>query len=186
MTFGNLSKGKILGVSLGATAVIFVAGIVFWAGFGAAMEATNQTEFCISCHEMRDTVYQEYKETIHYTNRSGVRTECADCHVPKTFGAKLVRKILAVNDIYHTVLGTVDTPEKFEAKRLELATRVWAYMEASDSRECRSCHAWDAMGEELQQRRSWSRHQRAQERGQTCIDCHKGIAHKDVSHLVDD
>ncbi len=27
-------------------------------------------------------VYQEYKETIHYSNRSGVRAICPDCHVP--------------------------------------------------------------------------------------------------------
>lgn len=186
MTFGKFTKGKILGASLGAAAIIFVAGIVFWAGFGATMDATNKTEFCVSCHEMHDTVYQEYKQSVHYSNRSGVRAQCADCHVPKSFAAKMLRKIGASNDIYHTVLGTVDTPEKFEAKRVELAKRVWAYMKESDSRECRSCHAWDAMAQDLQQKRSWSRHQRAQEKGQTCIECHQGIAHKDVSALVDE
>ena len=61
----------------------FVAGIVFWGGFNTVVEATNEEQFCIGCHEMRDNVYQEYKETIHYTNRTGVRAICSDCHVPK-------------------------------------------------------------------------------------------------------
>ncbi len=45
------------------------------------MEATNTTEFCIGCHEMENNVYQEYKPTIHFNNRTGVRAGCPDCHV---------------------------------------------------------------------------------------------------------
>ncbi|MBT7758611.1 MAG: Denitrification system component NirT, partial [Rhodospirillaceae bacterium] len=107
-----------------------VAGIVFWGGFNTYMEYTNTLGFCISCHEMRDTVYQEYKESAHFKNPSGVRAVCSDCHVPKAWTAKLVRKIKASNELYHKVLGTIDTPEKFEAKRLELAEHVWAEMKA--------------------------------------------------------
>ncbi|OQY75269.1 MAG: hypothetical protein B6D47_01560, partial [Rhodocyclaceae bacterium UTPRO2] len=66
---------------LALLAVGFVSGIVFWGGFNTAMEATNTLEFCVSCHEMRDTVYQEYQKTIHYSNRTGVRAICSDCHV---------------------------------------------------------------------------------------------------------
>src|ERR1700757_2352236 len=69
----------------------FVGGIVFWGGFNTALEQTNTLEFCISCHEMRDNVYQEYKETIHYSNRTGVRAVCSDCHVPKDWTHKMVR-----------------------------------------------------------------------------------------------
>ena len=60
----------------------FVAGIIFWGGFNTALEMTNREEFCISCHEMKDNVYAEYKNTIHYQNRTGVRATCPDCHVP--------------------------------------------------------------------------------------------------------
>jgi len=67
---------------LGLLVVGFVSGIVFWGGFNTGMEATNQLEFCVGCHEMRDNVYQEYKYTIHYSNRTGVRAVCSDCHVP--------------------------------------------------------------------------------------------------------
>lgn len=155
-----------------------LGGVIFWGGFNTFMEHTNTLEFCISCHEMRDTVYVEYKTSVHYSNASGVRAICSDCHVPKPWGAKVWRKIKASNELLHKVLGTIDTPEKFEAHRLELAQNVWAAMEASDSRECRNCHSFEAMHWEKQRRRSSEKMQEAVKKGQTCIECHKGIAHK--------
>lgn len=157
----------------------FLGGVVFWGSFNTALEATNSLEFCISCHEMRDTVYQEYKQTIHYSNRTGVRAICSDCHVPKDWMHKMVRKVQASNEIYGKIMGTIDTPEKFEAKRLELAEHEWARMKKSDSRECRNCHSFDGMAKDSQTQTAWRRHQGAQKKGETCIDCHKGIAHKE-------
>ncbi|MDD5297385.1 MAG: NapC/NirT family cytochrome c [Rhodocyclaceae bacterium] len=156
----------------------FIGGILFWGGFNTAMEATNRLEFCIGCHEMRDTVYQEYQKTIHYSNRTGVRAICSDCHVPKDWAHKMMRKIQASQEVYGKVMGTIDTPEKFEAKRLELATHEWARMKASDSRECRNCHSFDGMDTEKQKLRGAKMHKIAQADKKTCIDCHKGIAHK--------
>lgn len=161
----------------------FGAGIIFWGGFNTAMEATNTMEFCISCHEMEDTVYQEYKETVHYRNASGVRAICSDCHVPHEWGPKVIRKIQATNELWHKFRGTISTPEKFEAKRLELATHVWETMQANDSRECRNCHSFDAMDFEHQSDRAREKMEPVATGeyfgdGSTCIDCHKGIAHK--------
>ena len=168
----------LLGIPAGGFAM-FVIGIIFWGGFNMFMEHTNTLEFCISCHEMQDTVYQEYKETVHYKNSSGVRAICSDCHVPKPWGPKLLRKIYASNELLHTMLGTVDTVEKFEAKRLEMAERVWTSMRETDSRECRNCHAYGTMDLELQDRSARKKHdpERLAKSGKTCIDCHDGIAH---------
>jgi cytochrome c-type protein NapC len=154
-----------------------VGGIVFWGGFHTAMEVSNTMAFCTGCHEMRDTVYAEYKESVHYRNASGVQATCADCHVPREWGHKVVRKIQATNELYHKALGTIDTPEKFEAKRWELANRVWNKMRETDSRECRNCHDFDAMDLSEQDRSARKKHANAPVRGKTCIDCHKGIAH---------
>ena len=164
---------------LALLAVGFFSGIVFWGGLHPGMEAPNPLEFCLPCHEMRDTVYQEYKKTIHYSNRSGVRAVCSDCHVPKDWTYKLLRKIRATGEIYGKLMGTIDTPEKFEAKRLELAENEWRRMKASDSRECRNCHGLEGMTKEAQTATAWRRHQGAAKKGETCIDCHKGIAHKE-------
>ena len=162
------------------------AGIVFWGGFNTAMEATNTLGFCVSCHEMRDNVYAEYKETIHYQNRTGVRATCSDCHVPDPWVHKVIRKIQASNELLHKALGTIDTPEKFEDHRLTLAKHVWKAMKETDSRECRNCHSWDAMKVSLQKRRATKRHEEARAEGMTCIDCHKGIAHRAVHKLLKD
>jgi cytochrome c-type protein NapC len=68
------SKYSVLTIGL----ICFYLGILFWGGFNTGVDATNKLEFCISCHEMRDNVFHEYKKTIHYTNRSGVRAICSD------------------------------------------------------------------------------------------------------------
>ncbi len=155
-------------------------GIIFWGGFNWSMEISSQEEFCIGCHEMRDFVYEESKQFVHYSNRSGVRATCADCHQPKQWGPKLLRKIEASREIYHKILGTIDTPEKFEAHRQIMAERVWASMKATDSRECRNCHQAESMDPNAQTRRAWASHEDMKANGETCIDCHKGIAHNTV------
>ncbi len=152
-------------------------GIVFWGGFNTAVEYTNTLEFCISCHEMEQKVYREYQDSTHFKNASGVGAVCADCHVPRAWGAKMWRKIQASNELWHKLVGTIDTPEKFEAKRLELAERVWATMEANNSRECRNCHAYERMDFHKQARRAQEKMETALQEGKTCIECHKGIAH---------
>ena len=156
----------------------FASGVVFWGGFNTVVEATNTEQFCISCHEMRDNVYAEYKKTIHYSNRTGVRAVCSDCHVPKDWTHKMIRKVQASRELYGKVMGTIDTKEKFEAKRLQLARNEWARMKAADSRECRNCHGFESMNTEVQKPRAKKAHELGQRDNQTCIDCHKGIAHK--------
>jgi len=163
---------------LAISSASFVAGIIFWGGFNTGMEMTNTLEFCITCHEMRDTVYKEYKETIHYSNRTGVRAICSDCHVPKDWVHKMIRKSQASLEVWGKITGSIDTPEKFEAKRMQLATHEWARMKDSNSRECRNCHNFYAMSAELQKQTPYKKHMKAKEEGKTCIDCHKGIAHQ--------
>ena len=178
--FGLMSRKVMLGTTLGASLFFMIVGVIFWGGFNTSMEVTNTLEFCISCHEMEENVYQEYKKTIHYTNRSGVRATCSDCHVPRPWIHKVVRKIQASNEVLHKVLGSIDTPEKFDAKRLTLAKNVWHAMKDTDSRECRNCHNFDSMKPEDQKKRSRKQHATGMKDGNTCIDCHKGIAHNKI------
>jgi len=126
---------------------------------------------------MQVNVYQEYKKTIHYSNRTGVRATCPDCHVPKNWWHKVVRKVSATNEILHKITGSIDTKEKFEAKRLELAEHVWRKMKNTDSRECRNCHNFSYMALNKQKRNSQKKHKRAVMKKMTCIDCHMGVAH---------
>ena len=156
----------------------FLAGIIFWGGFNTALEVTNTEQFCILCHEMRVNVYKEYKETIHFSNRTGVRATCPDCHVPREWVHKVLRKIGATNELLFHFLGSVDTPEKFAAKRFKLAKSVWQGMRRTDSRECRNCHDFKSMNTGAQHDVAGERHQIGRAEGKTCIDCHVGIAHR--------
>lgn len=165
------------GVS-GILIIGIVLGVALWGGFNWTLELTNTEEFCITCHEMEATPYLELQDTIHFTNRTGVRATCPDCHVPRPWVHKIIRKIQASNELYHHFISKdVDTPEKFEAKRFQLAKNVWTTMKNTDSRECRNCHDLESMDFDRQESRSADAHEEAEENNYTCIDCHKGIAH---------
>lgn len=167
-------------ISLGVLAMGgFIAGIIFWGGFNTALEYTNTEQFCISCHEMKANPYEELIPTIHYTNRSGVRAVCSDCHVPHDWTFKIARKMEASKEVWGWIFGTIDTREEFLEKRRMLAEREWARLKANDSRECRNCHQEESMDFTLQSPRAREMHSTLLASGKkTCIDCHKGVAHK--------
>jgi nitrate/TMAO reductase-like tetraheme cytochrome c subunit len=167
------------GPSTGLGVVLGIIGLtVVLTGYNVFVDHTNTMDFCISCHEMEKTVYQEYKKSLHYQNRVGVRAACPDCHVPRGSLPKFAVKVVAAKDVLHHVLGTIDTPEKFEAQRLVMAKRVWAKMEASESRECRACHDLLTMKLDEQGRRGQKKHPEAIKEGKHCINCHKGVVHE--------
>ncbi len=161
-----------------ALAALVIGLMVVVGGFTTAVEATNSIEFCTSCHSMSYN-YAEYKESVHYSNRSGVRAVCSDCHVPKkNWYSEMYRKVIAAGDVWAEMVGTVDTPEKFEARRAEMAKREWARMKESDSIGCRNCHSFTAMNLVEQDKNAQNKHADAEAAGKTCIDCHKGVVHK--------
>ncbi|HIJ21797.1 MAG: hypothetical protein HON68_10185 [Gammaproteobacteria bacterium] len=216
--------------------LIFLAGAAALGGTNVFFAATNEMEFCTSCHSMKINL-EEYRHTVHYNNQSGVQATCSDCHVPKQFIPKIKAKIMAAKDVYHWVLGTIEPDElhlvsteengscpdlyipvkegsdlcvpnygepysddmseeantrreaalkKFNAYRWKMANSVWDKMKASDSRECRNCHSFENMDLDSQDRSARKKHGRATEKGQTCIDCHKGIAHSEPDEPEDE
>lgn len=156
---------------------------VFSVGVGISgayvLAYTSTEEFCVSCHEMSYN-YAEYKGTIHDTNRTGVRAICTNCHVPHEPAPLVWAKIKASKDVFYTYIApSIDTKEKFEAKRAVMAQRVWREMKANDSHTCRSCHRADKMSLELQTAKAQTRHAKGKAEGKTCIECHFAIAHKE-------
>ena len=147
--------------------------------FNTALELTNTEAFCTSCHEMKDNVYEELTRTVHFSNRSGVRASCPDCHVPHEWTDKIARKMQASKEVWGKIFGTINTRRKFLDHRLELAQHEWARLKANDSLECRNCHSSVAMDLSKQTQRAADIHTRYLLSGSaTCIDCHKGIAHE--------
>ena len=179
-----MSNGSSRTKTIIIVALLFLAGIVFAGLFNAGLAYTNTMEFCTSCHTMQ-TPFNEYKERTHYKNAAGVQATCADCHVPKPFVPKMIAKVIATKDLYHEIVGTIDTPEKYQAHKWDMASRVWAKMKANDSRECRACHDFRDMDLTEQSRSARSKHGNAEDKGQTCIDCHKGVAHEEPDEPED-
>lgn len=157
--------------------IILLIGFALALASSKTLESTNTTEFCTSCHSMQ-WVQEEWMESEHYSNVYGVRAECSDCHVPHATGPKLYAKLRAAKDVWHEIIGTIDDEEKFEQHRWQMANAVWDRMKATDSRECKSCHTLAAMDLKEQDRSARKKHKKIPTSGKTCIDCHKGVAHK--------
>jgi len=166
-------------LALGLAAGLGIFGVSVGITGAYVLAATSTEEFCVGCHEMSYN-FAEYKGTIHDVNRTGVRAICTDCHVPHEPGPLVLAKIKATKDLYYTYISpSIDTPEKFEAKRAIMAQRVWRDMKASDSHQCRSCHREDKMSVDLQSPKAKVRHAKGKAEGKTCIECHFAIAHKE-------
>jgi len=157
----------------------FTCGVLFWSGFTEGMNELHAEAFCITCHEMRTTVFEELKSTIHYSNRSGVRATCPDCHVPHGWTDRIARKMQASTELWGKIVGSIDTRAKFMARRQTLAEHEWERLKANDSLECRNCHRVNSFDLTRQSARAAAVHERwLLTREKTCIDCHKGIAHR--------
>ncbi len=168
-------------LAIGLSAGLFVFSVLVGISGAYVLAFTSTEEFCVSCHEMSYN-YAEYKGTIHDTNRTGVRAICTNCHVPHEPGPLVLAKIKATKDLFYTyVAPSIDTREKFEAKRAAMAQRVWRTMKDSDSHECRSCHRADKMSIDLQTEKAKQRHAKGKADGLTCIECHFAIAHTEPS-----
>jgi len=153
------------------------AGIVSVVAFEVTMAATSTEEFCTSCHEMASGPFVMLKDTTHFNNRSGVRPTCSDCHVPKEFLPKVWRKIQASREVWGTLTGQINTPEKYLDHVAEMKQREIDRLRANDSQECRNCHEVDRMLLAEQTAKARAFHQAMVAENKTCIDCHQGIAH---------
>ena len=168
----------LLGIPVGGFVAVIV-GVVGLVSFNTVMHATNENEFCYSCHIGMDTIVEEYQQSIHFKNEKGIRAGCSDCHVPHEFVPKMKVKIVALKDVYHMAVGTYNL-DNFEEHRNELAEHVYETMKARDSQECRQCHRVENMDLAKQPQRASSKHsaEYMAKYDVTCVDCHQGIAHK--------
>jgi cytochrome c-type protein NapC len=68
MTSGNKGGGVLRKTSLILLTLVFLGGIVFAGLFNTGLSATNEMEFCTSCHSMKIPL-EEYQESLHYKMR---------------------------------------------------------------------------------------------------------------------
>lgn len=160
-------------LALGAGAVVAVPVADF------TDQYFSSNKFCAyGCHVMEATVYKEFKQSKHWTTKTGVRPTCADCHVSKGLTAAMWDHFLGTKELYALVVQGIDTPEKFETVRARTANNVRMHMLASDSANCRGCHVMEAIKPE--RKRGQRQHAEAIKAGTSCIACHYNLVHKEV------
>jgi cytochrome c-type protein NapC len=160
-----------------------VAGVASVIAFNVTMHATNTEQFCTSCHEMADNPGMMLVGTTHFKNKSGVRPTCSDCHVPQEFIPKMIRKIEASREVWGSITGIINTPEKYAAHTPIMKAREIARLKANDSQECRNCHDVEQMLFSVQTAKAQQYHRAAEHKGKTCIDCHAGLTHTPPEQL---
>ncbi|MFV0336224.1 MAG: NapC/NirT family cytochrome c, partial [Tropicimonas sp.] len=95
---GLLSSGFLLLAGIIGGAVLTIGGL-------GASKYMESTEFCVSCHEMRDNLYDDYAKSAHFSNASGVQAGCADCHVPEPLIPWAIDHFQALGELYHSFTG---------------------------------------------------------------------------------
>jgi nitrate/TMAO reductase-like tetraheme cytochrome c subunit len=161
---------------------LVVVGLVIGGGGVIATQVmvrvTGTNAFCGSaCHSMQ-WVYAEYKQSGHHVNRTGVQATCHDCHIPHSYPQLLWYKAKAgTHDAIAEFRGVISTEDKFKKERLRLAKDVWAEFKENDSENCRTCHQMSPEILAKQQPFVQEMHANRVAQKQTCIDCHKGVAH---------
>ena len=160
--------------------VAMLLGAAALASFNGIMAFTSTDDFCGgSCHEMEQPL-QALQQTAHYKNSHGVVVHCSDCHIPKEFLPKMIRKIEASREVWGHLTGLIDTPAKYAAHRPAMRERELKRIRANDSQECRNCHSLEKMDFSTQERAVQRYHRGMEQRQKTCVDCHEGIAHPEA------
>jgi len=161
-----------------------IVGIVVALGlsFVAAEELNiqgNSTKFCVSCHSMNAYVYEEYKKSKHYTNASGARPECGQCHVAKRFWPAVWDHAMGTHDLIAEFSHDWTRPEVFEARRTRMAEKARLKILDEDSHTCRECHKMEAIAPT--RKRGERAHEDAVKKGKTnCIACHYNLVHNEA------
>ena len=111
-----------------------VLGVVLMLLLDTAMTKTSTNACCISCHVHTDAD-AAWKQSSHYNNPSGTKTDCASCHLPPRGQGYYAAKVkTGVKDLW--AYWTKDKEElDFESKKdLDYAVRI-VY-----NASCKECH----------------------------------------------
>lgn len=165
--------------------VVFVVGGL--AGAGALIastevnRATSTDAFCTSCHSMGFVAADPaFVRAAHQTNASGVKTSCADCHIPKGnwFSETWAHASSGARDIWAEHTHDFSDPTAWAGRRAALAQEVRDTMRKQDSVTCRGCHNAAAIAPKT--RAGQAAHALMREGRMTCIDCHFNLVHAPV------
>jgi nitrate/TMAO reductase-like tetraheme cytochrome c subunit len=171
-------------VLVGVVIGIAVAGATTW-----MVNATSSNNFCATeCHSMQWAA-AAYRKGPHYSNESGVRTSCADCHIPfedrpatpfqYVFGTLWTKGLDGTQDVVAKTRGVIADRERWDAEKPRLGEKVRAWFQRTNSATCLGCHKLEAFsGEGGSAFMKSEVHSGALKADKVdCLQCHPGIAH---------
>lgn len=158
-------------------AVIFVSllvGASVTVGIVTLYKSTSSNDTCMSCHYHSDAD-QAWKQSVHYNNPSGTKTDCAACHLPpegslKHFTAKTK---VGVKDLWSYITKDKEDIDWDIKSDLEYATGI-VFNES-----CKECHINllpDGISDDgITAHLYYEDHE--EELGLQCISCHLDAGH---------
>lgn len=140
----RFGRGKV------AILVLLLVGAGLYAGMAFSMKATDQPEFCGSCHVMYEAV-RTHQMSAH------AELACNECHAPDETVPKMVFKAQAgAKDLYQNTLGDVFDVIHASDKTREVVNQ-----------SCLNCHSMTILNVADD----------VTEAKQYCTDCHRSVPH---------
>lgn len=182
-------RGRIGPWQAALVAIGVAIGIVVAAGTTWMVNATGTDNFCATaCHSMQWAA-SAYEHGKHYTNTSGVRASCVDCHIPYesrpatpfqyVFGTLWTKGVDGTHDVIAKMRGVISDEAKWNEQKPRLSAEVRAWFKETNSETCQGCHKLDAFASTgpsafmaMQEHSGLMKADKID-----CIECHAGIAH---------
>lgn len=103
--------------------------------FNSVWTKTSTSESCISCHAHPESD-ANWKQSYHYNNDSGTKTDCAACHLPEkgSFQYAKAKIRMGMKDVWSYVTKDLETIDWDRKGELEYARNI-VYNES-----CKECH----------------------------------------------
>lgn len=148
----------------------------------------------IGCAECHPEPFKEYKNSKHYTGRSGFRAGCVSCHeTPHTIGEFAEYMFLTgpillgqpgkgPGGAFFEYTSPMQDKENWKKVRAEWATRVRKWFLDTNSRTCTNCHDPERLVKFPNPKKPWAAQmmKAAFDQGKDCIECHYNIVHAAV------
>ena len=112
-----------------------VLGFSLMIVFNTFWVRSSSSESCMSCHAHPESD-ASWKQSYHYNNGSGTKTDCAACHLPEkgTFRYAKAKARMGVKDIWSYLTKDLETIDWERKSELDYAQTI-VYNES-----CKSCH----------------------------------------------
>jgi len=156
--------------------VIVLVAICLIVFLSLSMARTSTTEYCISCHEMKD-YKDELEKSSHAVDKDKNPIQCHQCHIPHRIGPKYltVKTVLGMRDMFIHYFG--DTEDLNRREMQKIARRFMP------DENCLSCHEdlnKDVKDKEISEIGKLCHEAYLGENGTTkrnCAGCHFNMAH---------